>query len=133
MGGNDLVGASFQGNSRFNGDNILQNSEGTAWDHATVVFTSSGEFRQGLTLKSGGAGDTKVAYSNSDTIAEVSGEAILDELIVIDKVAGGQQTAKVLVGGNVIARKILDRDGVASDAAFRDHADMRNVRFVDET
>lgn len=129
----DLVGASFQGNSKFKGDNYWQSSEGRAYDSATFAPTSSGEFQPGIALKSSGAGDTKVQYSNSDTIAEVSGECILDALVVITDVAGGQETVRVAVGGNVKADKIKDRDGAAVDGAFRDHDDMKNVRFVHNT
>lgn len=129
----DLVGASYKGLGLDQGAEILVNSENVVTESATVAFTSSGEFKRGLTLKNGGAGDVKNPYANSDTIAEVSGECILAEPIVLAATAGGQETVKVLTGGNVKASKVLDRDGNEADAAFRNHADMTNVRFVHDS
>ena len=134
MSTGDIVGSTFKGTSKFRGDeNILVNSEGVVHESATVVLSSSGEFRPGLALKGGGAGDVKIPYLNNDTIAEVSGEAILNETIILTSTSGGQETVKTLVGGNVKATKVKDRDGNAIDSDFTGHSDMKNVRFVHDS
>lgn len=134
MSTGDIVGSTFKGSSKFRGDeNILVNTEGIAHESATVAFESSGEFNPGMALKNGGAGDTKIPYLNNDTIGEVSGEAILNEKIILTATSGGQETVKVLVGGNVKATKVTDRDGNPIDADFTGHNDMKNVRFVHDS
>lgn len=123
------LGASFQGLSPIIGDEIFIKGDGE-YDNATIEFSSSGEFKKGLALKNGEAGDVKVPYLNSDTIAEVSGECILAEQIIIDDTAGGRSRSKVAIGGSVNRTKILDRDGNAIDSDFTDQADMKRMRFV---
>lgn len=129
-GTGDQVGSTYQGSSKFTGDeNILINVEGVVHESATVLLASSGEYKPGLALKNGGAGDVRIPYLNTDTIGEVSGESILNETIIITSTSGGQETVKVLVGGSVKLSKVKDRDGNEVDAAFQDHKNMKNVRF----
>lgn len=123
------LGASFRGQSPITGDEIFIKADGE-YDNATILLSSSGEFPKGLALKSGGAGDVKIPYLNSDTIAEISGEAVLAEQIIIDDTAGGRARAKVAIGGSVNRSKILDRDGNPIDSDFTDHVDMKRMRFV---
>lgn len=123
------LGTSFQGQSPIIGDEIFIKGDGE-YDNATIQFASSGEFKKGLALKNGGAGDVKIPYLNSDTIGEVSGECILGEQIIIDDTAGGRSRAKVAIGGSVNRSKILDRDGNAIDSDFTDSVEMKRMRFV---
>lgn len=131
MAGAEELGASYQGLALDEGKEVLTNVDNVSLDNITFQATSSGEFKKGLALKNGGAGDVRIPYLNSDTIGEISGEIILGEQVNFESTSGGKKAVKGITAGNVNATLIKDRDGNVIDADFKNHRDMRNVRFVE--
>lgn len=120
----EQIGTSLIGSTTYS--NILVNTQNAEIVPVVLPGGAALSLTKGMCLQDDAAAGQKKGYTNADTTP--TGLCILlDD--VTTTVAGGNVTANALVAGSVKQSAVTDDAGAAIDAAFRDHEEMKNVRW----